>query len=271
METGELYRLLALDPETSGALERVAGELDWGAAEPLLVRMLEPGTAAGAYEQLRRALGEDADGMGMLCCQLECARRAWEGYRARHIGRDVYRNTMACFPRFVGECRRRYGRLLFDRGWWTYRQTSMGLFRIGDLEYEFHRHGGRDAIAVHIPSDADFSQEAVDASLDRADRFFRTHYPEYGYDTYTCTSWLLSPALEPLLPENSHIRSFQRRFRILEADPADREFMQWLFQAPADAPAADLPGGTSLQRQVRELLGRGGAVGCALGVLERKG
>lgn len=265
MEREELYRLLGL--EIAGELERAGGALDWAAAEPLLVQMLDMDTAAGAYEGLRRALGEDGDGMKMLCCQLECARRAWDMYRARRIPEEIYRDTMACFPRFLAESRRRYGRTLFDRGWWTYRQTSMSLFRVGALEYELRPREG--AVAVHIPSDADFSREAVDASLDRADDFFRTYCPGYGYDTYTCNSWLLSPALVPFLSGTSHIRSFQERFDILREDRGDREFLEWLFCVPPDTPAAELPAATSLQKGVRDLLLHGGAVGSAYGVLRR--
>lgn len=48
----------------------------------------------------------------------------------------------------------------------------MSLFRIGALEYEFSEEEGEKAIALHIPSDADLSAEAVDRSMQEADTFF---------------------------------------------------------------------------------------------------
>ena len=58
--------------------------------------------------------------------------------------------------------------MYFDRGWWAYRQTSMQIFRLGVLEYEFDRLEGESVIALHIPSDARLTAEAVDRSLEQA-------------------------------------------------------------------------------------------------------
>lgn len=265
MDLRELYRLLALPPEIAGRLERTGAALELGPLEGCLEQMLRRETAEGARGRLKAALGEDPECMKMLYCQLECARRAWDRYRERGIPEQVYRDTMGCFPRFLAECRRKTGRMFFDRDWWTWRQTGMALFRVGALEYEL-RDGG--VLAVHIPSDADLSPASVDRSLEQAEDFFRSYFPAYPLEQHTCCSWLLSPRLETLLPQNSNIRSFQRRFRILEEQPEDREYIQWLFQVPADTPYHRLPEGTSLQRRVKALLLAGGAIGCALGILK---
>lgn len=268
MDLQELYGRLALPPEIAAQLERIGAALDLGSLDGCLEGMLHRGTAKQAHGQLKAALGEDPECIKMLYCQLECARRAWDRYRERGIPESIYWDTMGCFPRFLAECRRKTGRIFFDRDRWTWRQTGMALFRIGALEYELLDRGG--TVEVHIPSDADFSREAVDSSLARADGFFRRFYPEYPYDAYTCHSWLLSPALPPLLPDRSHIRSFQERFTILGVDGADLEFMEWLFQAPAEAAWEELPARTRLQRAVRELLRGGGTVGSAYGRMERR-
>ena len=44
--------------------------------------------------------------------------------------------------------------------------------------------------------------------------------------------------------------------------------MEWLFHVPEDTEYEKLPEETSLQRQVKELLRNGGAVGAAYGVME---
>lgn len=270
MELEELFRLIALSPEAVSRLREAGAGIGWEQADVCLEQMLDRDRAGRAYGGLKAALGEDGDGMKMLCCQLECARRAWDRYQSKKIPGSIYRDTMGCFPRFLKETQKRTGRLLFDRGWWTWRQTSMSLFRLGALEYELREQDGVAAVAVHIPSDADFSEEAVDASLAQADAFFRVFFPDWGGKRCICSSWLLSPALRPFLGENSRILSFQRRFDLVSTDSGDREFVEWLFQAPADTAAADLREETSLQRAVKALLLSGGTVGSACGTMRRR-
>lgn len=270
MERSDFYRLIDLPPQITEALEAAGRETDLKRLSPQLEGLLDIKTAPAAYRRLRELLLDDPDGFKMLYCHLECARRAYDGYRQRGIPDQVYTDTMRCFPRFLRESYRERGRMVFDRAWWSYRQTSMALFRLGALEYEFTSHKGVPALALHIPSDADFSPEAVDDSLTRARRFFQAFFPDFHCGEWICNSWLLSPALRPLLHPGSHILSFQDRFRIRRENPDDREFIQWLFQVPADTEYAHLPEHTSLQRGVKALLLHNGAVGCAFGVLEQK-
>lgn len=98
--------------------------------------------------------------------------------------------------------------------------------------------------------------------------FFRTYYPDHKYDRYTCESWLMSPVLKRLLPEGSHIVSFQERFTVISEDREEREFIEWLFQVPVDTAYDQLPERTTLQRKVKALLLAGGTVGCAYGILK---
>lgn len=268
MDRETLYDLIGLPSEAGSRLRLVCGELDPEQTEPYLERMMEQDTAAEAYRELKALLADDEEHWQMLYCQLECARRQFERYRQKGIAKNVYADTMKCFTRFLKECEQKNGRMFFDRGWWTYRQVSMGLFRIGTLEYEFRERGEERAVAVHIPSDADLSPEAVESSLQEAAVFFGTYYPAFEYDRYTCDSWLLSPVLRQLLPEGSNIVSFQERFRIEAVDQEEREYIEWLFQVPADTAYDRLPERTTLQRRAKELLLAGGTVGSAFGIME---
>ena len=265
MNLQEFYRLIRLQPQIAAQLEETGRELDLTALAPCLESLLEIQTAPSAYRRLTELLGGDP--LQLLYCYLECARRAWEGYVRRGISAEIYADTMRCFPRFLRECQETHGRMYFDRGWWAYRQTSMSLFRLGALEYELSQHDGSPAVALHIPSDADFSPASWDRSLARAGEFFSAHYPEFAFDLYICISWLLSPRLRPPLAGDSNILSFQNRFSILQDDPSDREFVECLFQAPRDRKPERLPAATSLQRGVKDLLLEGGSVGSALGVM----
>lgn len=268
MELQELYSLIDLPAEMLQKLNRISEKIDLKQMDGYLEPLLDRKTAHQAYRQLRSLLEEDPDNMKMLYCQLECARRVFDRYQEKHIARTVYIDTMKCFTRFAEECKKKNGRMFFDRGWWTYRQISMEIFRIGELEYQLEEDRGEKAIGIHIPSDADLSKEAVDDSLRQAEVFFHTYYGDYAYEKYTCHSWLLSPVLRPLLPEQSNILSFQNRFDLIQEDQEDQEYIEWLFQVPADTDDKNLPEVTSLQKRVKELLLNGGSVGAAYGVMK---
>lgn len=269
MELYELYGRINLQTEMVQRLKQVGERIDWRQIEPYLKQLTDMRTAARAYKCLKDLLQEDTDHVKMLYCQLECARRIYDKYQEKQIAETVYTDTMKCFPRFLKECKKKNGRLFFDRGWWTYRQVSMNIFRIGELEYQFAEQDGEHVIGIHIPSDADLSEEAVAASLRHAELFFQTYYGSYEFKKYTCHSWLMSPVLKSMLPEGSHIRSFQDRFDIIREDKKDKEYIEWLFQVPADTDHQNLPAGTSLQKKVKELLLDGGSVGCAYGILKK--
>lgn len=268
MKLQDLYQLIGLQPEIIKQLERAAREIPWEQAAPCLEQLLDRETAPSAYRELNAVLSDGPDHFQLLFCYLECARLAYQRYQDRHIPRQIYIDTMKCFPRFLGECEQERGRMYFDRGWWSWRQTSMSLFRIGALEYEFLPYDNKPALALHIPSNAQLTPEAVDRSLEQAELFFQTFYPHYRYEQYTCDSWLLSPRLRPLLDRGSNILAFQDRFRVLRENTEDREFIEHLFRRQKDTAYAGLPAVTSLQKRVKALLLQGGAVGCAFGVLD---
>ena len=267
MQLQELYAIIDLPAEAVRRLEAVAPAIALSDFEEELAGIMDIATADAAYRRLSARLTGDADHWAMLLCQLECARRDADRYRALGAGLDVFAATMKCFTRFLRECAVRNGRMFFDRGWWTYRQLSMRIFRLGALEYELREEGGAPCAGIHIPSDADLSPAAVDDSLAQAATFFAARMPDFAYDRYTCSSWLLSPALRPFLPEGSRIRAFQERFTLVGEDPESRDCLEWLFQAPEDADIAALPERTRLQRGIKQLLLRGGNVGVADGVI----
>lgn len=229
--------------------------------------MMQPETAAEACKELREFLGEDDGRIKMLYCHLECARRLYEKYREKNILEIVFVDTMKCFTRFIDECEKKNGRMFFDRAWWTYRQLSMRIFRIGELEYEMKEFEGESVISLHIPSDADFSEQLINKSLDEAKDFFATYFPEFIYTKMICNSWLLSPELGSMLAENSNIKKFQNRFEIVRENTEDREYIEWLFQRLENTPYEELPENTSLQKKVKQLLLNGGNIGTALGIM----
>lgn len=223
--------------------------------------------AEGILEDVRKVLGRDPHRYKMLRCMLHSAWYIREHYEEEHITDSIFWDTMGCFRRFLEECRVRTGAPDWDRDWWVWRQLGMVLFRLGTLEYEDRVED--EGIAIHIPSDADLSPAAVDASLEQALAFWpkyfnwdRTNMP------FVCRSWLLAPALEDMLDETSNIRSFRKRFRFTgERHGEGEDCLEWLFRVPPDTPYENLPERTSLQRRAKAHLLAGGSIGIGSGVL----
>lgn len=267
MDLYELYDLIDLQTEMIQKLKLVGEKIDLKQIDFYLKQLMDRETAVESYRHLKTLLEEDKDNMKMLYCQLECARQVFDQYQKKHIKDTIYRDTMKCFSRFIEECKKKNGRMFFDRDWWTYRQISMSLFRIGELEYEFQKYEGENVIAIHIPSDANLSKGAVNASMKQAEIFFQTYYHDYKYEKYSCDSWLLSPRLKPLLSKKSNILSFQNRFHIVRENNEDKGYIEWLFQVPIDTNYKNLPAKTDLQKKVKEILLNGGNIGSAYGII----
>ena len=267
MELQTFYHSISLQPEIISRLEQAKRDVDLESLETHLQNLMNQDTAKETYLYLKDLFPEDTDQICLLYCQLECARRIEKRYQRLGIPNKVYLDTMKCFSRFLEESKRKNGRLCFDRGWWTYRQISMQIFRIGALEYELKEYQSLPVIALHIPSDADLSPKAVDESLTEAKGFFRSFYQRYYCRAYTCDSWLLSPALRPFLSSESHILAFQNRFQILDEDLENMGYLEWLFQVPKETPVCELPQRTRLQQQVKDAMLKGEKIGSAFGIM----
>ena len=222
----------------------------------------------------RHPAPESTDGAEQLISQLMTAADSRRWGEWKRIPEDIWIETMKCFPRFISEHRRSYGRDGFDRYGWTVRQISARLFRIGELEYELitKESGGRE-VGLHIPSDADMDPAKLNDSLAKAGAFLREYFPEWADAPRTCESWLLSPVLKDLLPSSSRILRFRNAFDLTGTEPEDDSALEWVFHiAEGQRPVMDysrLPEDTSLQRSMKSLLLRGNKPGSASGILAR--
>ena len=207
------------------------------------------------------------------CAGAACMAR--ERCRRLGIPPHVFLDTMGCFPRFLRETFQRTGRWQFDRAFWTWRQTSCRLFRLGPLEFEYCRAdtpidrllcAGAPVLKVHIPSDADLHSPALKASYGQAMALFSIPElcPHGAPQAILCRSWLLSPKIVSCLGTRSGIRRFAQDYRLCAFDPQDDSFYEWLFNG--ERALERLPARTSLQRHVRALLAQASPVGSALGI-----
>lgn len=290
MNIEKLCSGIRLQQEIKTEILRYSQTEDFQKILPIADGLKNMETEAGARSALRQLSGQDKKQIKMLACMLACAADLYSWYEQKGISDTIYWDTMGCFTRFIEECRERTGEYAFDREWWTARQVSGRLFRIGELEYERkHIKAGRNSlqssqsgacgnerkqtkdrpvISVHIPSDAVFDPVSCDKSIDRSRQFFAEYFPEWKKADYICNSWLLSPELKKLLPEGSHILNFQSRFQILKTDDSDREFIRWVFQTESSS-ISDFPENSTLQKNIKRHLLNGGTIGSGYGVLGR--
>lgn len=210
---------------------------------------------------------KELKGIGILTVMMYCSCRTREMYQKKGIAEKIFVDTMKCFPRFIEEHRVSYGVYGFDRDFWTPRQIAMQLFRIGELEYELEKRDHKSLISLHIPSDAVMTKERCRESYELAREFVREYYPEWQAQSYGCASWLLAPGLREILPETSNIIRFQAGFDIVHVEEDNKDFLEWVYKR-VDISYEELPEDTSLQRNMKQYLLKGGKIGEAEGILK---
>lgn len=218
-----------------------------------------------ACSELEDLCGEDRDGYTMLTYMLLAALETQVIYQKRGISDDIFSDTMKCFSRFVREHRASFGRYGFDRGYWTYRQLSMTLFRIGTLEYEY---ADREQVTyIHIPTGAKLEKPQCAESYAAVLDFTAKYYSDRANYEFILDSWLLSPTLDELLDPDSRIIQFKNCFQMDSWDKSAADALQWVF-GRRDLSYEKLPEHTSLQRRMKQYLLNGGVIGCARGHLK---
>ncbi|MDE7176671.1 MAG: acyltransferase domain-containing protein [Lachnospiraceae bacterium] len=255
----ELCNEITLQSEIKDRVFDFANRFDFSMADKQLKDFLVYEKMKEARLELQAILGDDAENIKMLSCMLKASADIYDLYKAKGISDKIYFDTMKCYTRFIDETFKITGELYFDRYWWTTRQAGCHLFRIGELEYEMKHIENDIIIDLHIPSDADFSSDAVDNSLERARIFFAEYYPEIADKKYYCHSWLLDGTLKEMLSEKSNIISFQKRFEIYDKGEADTEFIEWVYHTRS-TDYEILPENTSLQRNMKKYLLSGGEI-----------
>lgn len=218
-----------------------------------------------AVKELQSRIGEDLSGFYILSELLQLACQTYKSYRAKGIGDTVFVSTMQFCTRFLEDHKKTHGNYAFEWAWWFVRELSMQEFRIGTLEYEFV-DGEERRIYVHIPSDARMAPGYIQESFSEYRKFLRQYYPEWTEADWYCDSWMMSPELKKLLPEDSNILAFQGLFEMISVDYESMAALDWVYPGEK-TDYADLPENTSLQRSMKKFLLGGGKVGWAEGKL----
>lgn len=266
----EFFRGIGLCPEgTQRAEERM--EQFPEILELPLEQALFDGSAERRAEGVRAvkaALGPDEDGMKVFVYFCRCSLHTHVLYEEKGIHASVYWATMKFLSRFVAYDMKRAGKPVFLWADWFHRQLSMQEFRLGSLEFEIVNPAGSEyKLFIHIPSDADLSEEKIDDAIEQAKAFFAEYFPQCGKMDMYCDSWMLVPVLQKLLPPSANILKFQNRFEILRVEEESRAVLDWICPDPT-VPYEQLPEDTTLQRNIKKYLLSGGKFGWALGRLK---
>jgi len=151
---------------------------------------------------------------------------------------------------------------------WLLNHMRGRLFQIGRLQYIVDKGfgfengpipAGADALDIHITAHGRLDPGACQKSLDGAIAFAARHFPERDYKAFTLNSWLLDEQLEELLPPESNIVRFSRRFTRLPGEyDAGWKVFHWIFgfDKKPEEYQSHIPQ-TALQRGARQLLDEG--------------
>ncbi len=135
---------------------------------------------------------------------------------------------------------------------WLSHIFSTTIFKIGVLQYEvtklqYPKKGmddpymeiskegkallaeGCDVLSCHIRHGVELRDSSVEASLRKAEAFFKEHYPHTKFRAFVCSSWLLYPPMRELLGAQSKIRQFASRFTMIAACADRRQAMERIF------------------------------------------
>lgn len=174
-------------------------------------------------------------------------------------------------------CQKIHGVWGTDIAWWLIDFFKLKLFSIGRLQFKRRKlrkamggyAEGSYYIDVHIPGGAPLTPALCAASYAEAAAFFRARYG-MEHILFGCHSWLLSPELRMILPENSNILAFARDYTILQTrmDPTSSA-VSFIFHVPGvPADLETLPEETSLQKALKTYLQEGKTINTAFGILE---
>lgn len=275
MTTKEILELagsLQLSESVIKKLQNCLAKLDWAEYAAVLTALIEPSTAEAAAKQL----SETSTPIVELSVQLGAAVLSWEKiYQPRKIAKSIYLASMKAFARFLKERMQNFNDTEFDRGFWTWRFLCGREFRIGELEYEvllppyselFAAAKKQAVIAIHIPSDARLTPVLLQESYQQAASFWREKFPELPYAYMATDTWLLSPVLQTLLPPSANIRTFAKDYRIIAQETESDQAAFWIF-GDTSRPLSEWPERTTLQKNTKKLIEKGGHIGSAVGIL----
>lgn len=228
------------------------------------------------YKQMladAEALGESlgihqyASGMLLFLCLGEKLR---ERYAERGIDESIYYKSMSDLRYKLEECRIIYNVVgTFVASWYPgfFKLTRFGLgrlqFEMATRKTEFtvggiHFPAGTRVINIHIPrTGTKLDHDEVLESYRMAAEMFASEFEDKPI-LISCTSWMLDPWHETVLPPTSNMIAFMRDFKIVGSGNYDSYAQVWrVFDKYYEGDVNALPADNTLRRAYADRIRRG--------------
>lgn len=218
----------------------------------------------------------DATGLTVLKLYLHWAIETLAMYEDLQIPQQYFWDSMKDIPIWCEDYLTKHGVPGFREWGWVAHGLRLEVIRIGRLQFEpsvlSHNvtiHGinypsGTPVLDVHIPTGEPLNPEAVLASISQAPEFFKRHFGKH-FSLFHCHSWLLSPSLKALLPEQSRIIQFQNLFTVYKTENEERQAEERVFGFLSDDPQ-EYPESTALQKAIKNYMLNGNEVMMGAGI-----
>lgn len=109
---------------------------------------------------------------------------------------------------------------------------------------------GDPVLEVHIPNKGSFQKEYCEKSYERAREIFAQYYPEFHYKAFYCHTWMFDTQLAKLLPPESNILQFQRKYSLFPDKTEGKDVFNFVFKLKFKT-YEDMPENTRLQRAIK--------------------
>ncbi len=144
------------------------------------------------------------------------------------ISEEIMLDTLRDICTWTKEWSSVKGELYLGELGWLSRHMSLGLFKLGRLQFspspaerDIPSYGikkGDTVMEIHIPSGERLDIDDCRRSIENAREFFAKYFPNISYSHFTCHSWLLDDTLKKYLPAESNIIRFGDMFDKIEED-----------------------------------------------------
>lgn len=203
----------------------------------------------------------------------------YEEYKRLGISDDIFYMTMSDFAITARQNTDNggvYGITQYPERPWLRLHLSNKLYRLGRLQFELTKSDcdieienkqlkkGDLCLNVHIARYEPLTEAECEKSYAFAKEFFKTYY-NMNFCFFICHSWLLHPWLQDVLPENSSIIRFQRKYKIIKAEIDTDDVISYVFGVKHND-INDYPENSSLQRNLKKYLTQNIPVGTATGI-----
>ena len=239
------------------------------------------------YTELREAAKHAGEIVGVHAYSAELllficfSKHLRELYRLRGISDRIWFDSMSDLKWKLWECKAVKGIWgSFVAGWFPgfFNLTRFALgrlqFEIVEFDGEYEKNGkalkkGDKVINVHIPRTlTPLDKESRDDAYAQAAEFFK-NMTDGAPIAFVCSSWLLYPEAEKILPAHSNIRGFMADYDMIRSKTnGEGEYgdMWRLFDMDFTGDLNDYPEDSSLRRAYKKFLLDGNRTGSGYGV-----